>query len=108
MTTMSFTEVLAILVDWLGRELEVSLHGANGASPTLAAELKGRLRRGDELSSGSEPADALLFVLEGSDGQEMATFVLSERAFKGASWFDTEEDVLEIRSGVIQFLIALA
>jgi len=105
---MNFEAVLALLVDWLGREVEVAVAGADGAAPTLAAELQGRLARGDELSAGAAPADSVMFILEDNEGREVGTFILAESAFRGAGWFDAGDEVLEVRSGVVQLLISLA
>jgi hypothetical protein len=105
---MDFQAVLAVLVDWLGREVEVSLAGADGAAPTLVAELGGRLARGDELSGGSAPADSVMFIPEDDEGRQVGTFILAESAFRGAGWFDPGDEVLEVRSGVVALLISLA
>lgn len=72
------------------------------------AELHGLLARGDELSSCSAPADAVMFILEGEEGRQAGTFILAESAFRGAGWFDPGGEVLEVRSGVVALLISLA
>jgi hypothetical protein len=105
---MTFDDALSILQGWLGEELEVSLCGAGGAPPLLAAELQGRLRRGDELSGSREPANSLMFILDSADGEEAANFILAKDAFRGAGWFDDNREVLEINCGVIRFLVGRA
>jgi hypothetical protein len=105
---MDFQDVLAVLVNWLGREVEVTLAGADGADPTLAAELGGRLARGDELSGRAATADSLMFILEDREGSQVGTFILVESAFRGAGWFDRDGEVLEVRSGVVRLLISTA
>lgn len=104
---MDLEEVLAVLHGWLGMDVEVSTHGANGAYPVLALEVRGRLRRGEPLSAGSDQADSLMFEIGDELDRRIGSFVVSEREFGGGGWFDDEEEVLEIRCGVIKFLIAL-
>jgi hypothetical protein len=106
--TMQFEDALSVLAGWLGEELEVTLHGANGMPPILAAELFGILRGIDELSGGHEPTDSLAFLLDSADGDEVGTFVLDKNAFQSAGWYDRKKKVLEITCGMIQILICRA
>jgi hypothetical protein len=103
---MGFEEILAVLLGWLGLEVEVGTHGANGAPPVAALEAQGRLRRGDSFGSESASPGSVLFVLDDTDGEQIATFHLFESSFAGGGWYDDAEEVLEIRSGVIQLLVA--
>lgn len=105
---MDFEDALSVLLGWLGVELQVTLHGAFGVPPTIAAELFGTLRCGDELSRGLGPANSIVFVLDSEDEHEASTFILDKAAFLGAGWFDEDEEVLAINCGLIQFLICLA
>ncbi len=105
---MSFGQALSALTAWLGREVEVGLCGANGAAPTFVAQLHGRLVRGDELSSRSAPADAVMFMLGDEERRQVSTFILAESAFRGAGWYDDGEAVLAVRTGVVELLIWLA
>lgn len=107
---MEFDDALAVLLGWLGEDVQVTLHGAGGMAPVLAAELFGRLSSGDELrEEGTGPANSLMFILDSSPfDEESATFILAKDAFLGARWFDNEMEVLAINCGVIQFLICLA
>jgi hypothetical protein len=102
---VTFDEALTILLGWLGEELEVTLQGADGAPPPLAAELHGHLRSGDELNAGTEPANSLMFILDDEDGEELSTFILSKDAFRSAGWFGDQGEVLEINCGAVQFLV---
>jgi hypothetical protein len=52
---MEFEDVLSVLLGWTGREIEVGTHGANGAQPVSALEVRGILRRPDP----EEVGDAL-------------------------------------------------
>jgi hypothetical protein len=103
---MGLEEILAVLHSWLGREIEVGTHGSNGAQPVAAVEVRGYLRRGDELGGESASPGAFLFVLDDGDGKEVGSFRLYERALQGGGWFDEDEEVLEIRGGVIQILLS--
>ncbi len=107
---MTFDDALAVLLGWLGEEVQITLRGAGGMEPVMAAELFGTLRTGDELrEGGTGPANSLMFVLDASPfEEETATFILAKDAFLGARWFDADNEVLAINSGVIQFLICLA
>jgi hypothetical protein len=49
---------------------------------------------------------SLIFLLGGGNGTQIGSFFLHSGAFAGAGWYDDEEEVLEVRSGVIQLLIA--
>lgn len=103
---MGFEEILAVLHRWLGLAIEVSTHGANAAQPVAALEARGRLRSGDELGAESFSPGSLLFVLVDDGDAQIAAFRLYEDSYAGGGWFDDEEEVLEVRSGVIQLLIA--
>jgi hypothetical protein len=105
---MTFDEALSVLLGWLGEELQVTVHGASGMLPVLAAELFGTLRNGDELGRGPGPANSIMFVLDSEHEDEVSTFILAKDAFLGARWFDDDMEVLAINCGVIQFLICLA
>lgn len=105
---MSFEEVLAVLLGWLGLNIEVSVHGANGAEPVAALEATGRFRRGEELGAESASPGAFLFILDDGGGGQTGVLRLYERSYAGGGWYDDEEEVLEVRSGVIQILIAPA
>lgn len=105
---MTFDEALGVLLGWLGEDVEVTLCGADGAPPVLAAELQGSLHKGDELSGGPEPANSLMFILDSADGEEASTFILAKDAFQSAGWLNDDELVLEVTCGVIQFLICQA
>jgi hypothetical protein len=103
---MGFEEILAVLQRWLGLEIEVSTHGANGAAPVTALEARGRLRSGDELRAESAAPGSLVFVITDDGGTQVAAFRLHEDSYAGGGWFDDAEEVIEVRSGVIQLLIA--
>lgn len=103
---MEFEEILAVLLGWMGLELEVSVHGANGAQPVAALEARGQLRRGDDFGFESASPGSFVLVLTGGDGVQAAAVRLFEASYAGGGWYDDEEEVLEVRSGVIQILIA--
>jgi hypothetical protein len=105
--SMDPEEVLAVLHGWLGMDVEVSTHGADGAYPVLALEVRGRPRRGEPLGTGLDQADSLMFELGDDLDRQIGSFVLSTHGFRGGGWLDDEEEVLEMRSGVVKFLIAL-
>jgi hypothetical protein len=107
---MEFDDALSVLLGWLGEEVQVTLRGAGGMEPVMAAELFGKLSTGDELrEGGTGPANSLMFVLDASPfEEESSTFIVAKDAFLGARWFDDDEEVLAINCGVIQFLICLA
>lgn len=102
---MWLEEILGVLHGWLGLEIEVGTHGANGAQPVTALEVRGFLRAG-EASAAPSGAESFLFILEDDAGRQVGSFCLYEASLAGGGWFDDEEEVLEIRSGVIQLLIA--
>jgi hypothetical protein len=103
---MEFEDVLSVLLGWMGQEIEVGTHGANGAEPVTALEARGILRRGDDFEKDAVGRGSLAFYLADTAGSQIAAFRLYESAYSGGGWFDDEEEVLEIRSGVIQLLIA--
>lgn len=105
---MTFYETLSILVGCVGEEIRVTLGGADGHPPVVAAELCGTLRAADGLDVNRSQANSLLFILDSEDGEEVANFILSEDAFRGAFWFDDGEEVLAITSGAIRFLVCRA
>ncbi len=105
---MDLKELVGVLHGWLGIEIEVSAHGANGAQPVSALEARGRLARGDELGPESASPGSFVFVVVDSQSAQVAAFRLYERSYAGGGWFDDDEEVLEVRSGVIQLLIAPA
>jgi hypothetical protein len=105
---MTFEEVLAVLLGWLGLDVGVGTHGANGAPPVTALEAEGRLSRGEGFGEESALPASVVFVLDDGEGAQIATFRLYENSYAGGGWYDDEEEVLEIRSGVIQLLIAPA
>lgn len=90
----------------LGLDIEVGTHGANGAQPVAAVDVQGELYRGDELGNGSAAGSSVLFVLRDGDGAQVGSLRSYEQAYKGGGWYDDDEEVLEIRSGVVQILIA--
>lgn len=71
---------------------ETSRARSRGASP------------GDEL--GNRSGSSVLFVLRNRDGGQARSIRLYEQAYAGGGWYDDDEEVLEVRSGVIQILIA--
>lgn len=103
---MDLTEVLAVLLGWIGLEVEVGTHGANGADPVAALDVRGTLRRGEEFGSDERSPAVFAFRLEDKAGDEVASLRLYESSYVGGGWFDDEEEVLEIRSGVIKILVA--
>jgi hypothetical protein len=105
---MRFDEVLAVLLGWVGLEIEVSTHGANGAEPVTALDAQGRLRRGDSFGTESVNPGSVLFVLDDRAGTQVATFRLHERSFIHGCWYSNYGEVLEIRSGVILILVSPA
>ena len=103
---MTFEEILGVLLGWLGLEIEVGTHGANGAQPVAAVDVQGELHRGDELGKRSTSGSSVLFVLRNGDGAQVGSLRLYEQAYQGGGWYDDDEEVLEVRSGVVQILIA--
>jgi hypothetical protein len=97
---------LSVLLGWMGREIEVGTHGANGAQPVAALEARGILRRGEDFEEDAVRRGSFAFYLVDAAGNQVATFRLYQSSYSGGGWFDEEEEVLEIRSGVIQLLIA--
>jgi hypothetical protein len=103
---MDLEEVLAILLGWIGQDIEIGTHGANGAPPVAALEARGILRKGEEFGSESRSSGVIAFRFEDSAGNGVASLRLYESSFAGGRWFDDGKEVLEIRSGVIQILVA--
>jgi hypothetical protein len=103
---MDFEDVLSVLLGWMGQEVEVGTHGANGDEPVTALETRGILRRGDDFEKNAVSRGSLAFYLADTAGTQIAAFRLYKSAYSGGGWFDDKEEVLEIRSGVIQLLIA--
>ena len=104
---VDFEQILAVLQGWLGIEIEVSAHGADGKPPISAMSARGRLRTGDVLSRPGRP-EVFLFVLEDPAGRQIGSFALDQGAFGGGGWLDQNQEVLEIESGVVQLLITTA
>jgi hypothetical protein len=104
---MGFEDVLALLLGWMGLEIEVGTHGANGAQPVAALEARGYLRRADDFDEGARRG-SFAFYLADAAGNDVGAFRLFQASYAGGGWFDDEEEVLEIRSGVIQILVATA
>jgi hypothetical protein len=104
---MGLEEILGVLHGWIGFEIEVSAHGGRGRAPSSAVSSQGRLRTGDVLSRPGA-SEVFLFVLVDSAGIQIGSFALYAEAFRGGGWLDEKEEVLEIESGVVQLLIALA
>lgn len=102
---MTFEEILGVLLSWLGLEIEVGTHGANGAQPVAAVDVQGELHRGDELENRSTSGSSVLFILR-NDGAQVGSLRLYEQAYAGGGWYDDDEEVLEVRSGLVQILIA--
>ncbi len=102
---MRLDEVLTVLLGWIGLEIEVGTHGADGALPIAALEARGILRRGEEFGVDDGPSALISFRLEDSAGDEVASLRLYDSAFSGGGWLDDAEEVLEIRSGVIRILV---
>ena len=103
---LTFEEVLGVLFGWLNLEIEIGTHGANGAQPVAAVDVQGELHRGDELGNRSASGSTILFVLRSDDGAQVGSLRLYEQAFQGGGWYDDDEEVLEVRSGMVQILIA--
>lgn len=103
---MGLEEILAVLHGWLGREIEVTTRGSHGAPPVAAVEVRGYLRRGDELEGEDASPATFFFVLDDGNGEQIGSFRLYEEALRGGGWFDEDKEVLEIRSGVIQILLS--
>lgn len=95
-----------MLLGWIGLEVEVGTHGANGSVPVSALEVRGTLRKGEEFGVDDKSPAVFAFRFEGEAGDEVASLRLYESTYVGGGWFDDEGEVLEIRSGVIQILIA--
>jgi hypothetical protein len=73
----------------------------------MALTARGRLRSGDVLSRPSQP-EVFLFVLEGEDEQQVGSFSLYAEDYRGGGWLGANQEVLEVRSGSLQLLIARA
>jgi hypothetical protein len=104
---MELEQILAVLHGWIGLEIEVSAHGGRGTPPISAVSVRGRLRTGDVLSRPDSP-EIFLFTLVDEDQRQVGSLVLEAEAFGGGGWLDTDEEVLEVESGNVQMLIALA
>ena len=104
---MDLDQILAVLHGWLGLEIEVSGHGSDGKPPLMALTVRGRLRSGDVLSRVSQP-EVFLFVLEGQDRGQVGSFSLYAEDYAGGGWLGEDQEVLEVRSGSVQLLIAKA
>jgi hypothetical protein len=102
---MEFEDVLSVLLGWMGREIEVGTHGADGARPVTALEARGILRRGEDFEEDAVRRGPIVFYLADPAGDPVASFRLYRSAYAGGGWFDDEQVVLEIRSGVIQLLV---
>jgi hypothetical protein len=82
---LTFEEILGVLLGWLGLEIEVGTHGANGAQPVAAVDVQEELHRGDELGSRSASASSVLFVLRDGDGSRSGASDFTSRHTKAAA-----------------------
>jgi hypothetical protein len=103
---MEFGEVLSVLHGWLETEIEVSTHGAAGAHPIAALEARGTLRSGDCLGAESALPGSFIFVLTDANESQVAAIYLSPDSYADGGWDRDAADVLKVRCGVIQMLIA--
>lgn len=94
---------LQVLHGWLGQEVEVTTHGADGDAPVSALYARGVLSRDDELDESSK---TIVFTLTSKAGEKTGQVFLVPDSFRGADWLDDDEEVLELRSGVIWMLIS--
>jgi hypothetical protein len=110
LSPVDLTETLTALQGWLGREVEVSVSGADGKYPLLAAELRGTLRRPDylslPLSQSPVQEDTSMFVIEDDQGQQIGPFFLAETALRGAEWWPATRRRLRIGIGVVDLLVS--
>jgi hypothetical protein len=102
---MGLEEVLAVLLGWIGLEVEVSTHGTEGSDPVLALEARGILRKGEEFEARGSTSASLAFRIDDPAGNQVASLRLYESAFVGGGWFDHDKEVLEVRSGTIRILV---
>jgi hypothetical protein len=70
---MTFEDILGVLLSWIGLEIEVGTHGANGAEPVTAVDVQGEFHRGDELRNRSASGSSVLFVLRNGDGAQVGS-----------------------------------
>lgn len=74
---MSLKEILAVLLGWIGLEVEVGTHGANGSLPVSALEARGTLRKGEEFGVDDKSPAVFAFRFEDEAGDEVASLRLS-------------------------------
>jgi len=87
---MEFEDVLSVLLGWMGREIEVGNHGANGAKPVAALEARvpapGRDFDDDAARRGS-----FAFFLNDAAGDQVAAFRLYQSSYSGGGWLTTSK-----------------
>jgi hypothetical protein len=73
-----------------------------GEAPKVAEDMASSFREGHPPRNSIE----VLFVLRNGDGGKAGSLRLYEQTYQGGGWYDDAEEVLEVRSGVVQILIA--
>lgn len=97
-----------MLQGWLGREIEVSAHGGDGADPWSRSASGDACEAQREIGGarGVATGESFLFVIENGAGGQAGSFMLYEGCFGGARWLNDEGEALEVRSGVVRVLEA--
>ena len=96
---MTFEDVLALLVGWVGRCLSVAITAAE--EPTIMlASMSGRLRSGSELSPDVAEGPLYFHFEDAGTG-----FILSRENFAGADFSGKGPAILVVRLGPVQFWI---
>ncbi len=92
---------------WLDGSGERSRHPRRERSRTRnRARSAWDLRRGDDFEKDAIRRGSLTFYVNDSAGNQVAALRLYPSSYAGGGWFDDKKEVLEIRCGVIQLLIA--
>lgn len=95
-----YEEVLAELLGWVGRRLEVGIATA-GDAPVMIGHMAGVLVAGSELNAEGSEDGAVFFHFE----DRGTGFILSRETFTGAGWSAEDRSVLIVRLGVVSLWI---
>jgi hypothetical protein len=87
--SVSFGELLALLMGWAGRRVMVAIATA-ADPPVMVATIAGRLTGGEELSDGGVGAVAFTFA------DAKAALVLAPECFEGAGWHERDRATLVV------------
>lgn len=95
---MSFDDVLAVLLGWVGEQISVGITSADGPS-AMVANLAGRLRSGSELSPDAAEGPVYFHLDDGGTG-----FMLARDSFVRAE-LHADGSLLVVQTGTVELWI---